>query len=206
MIKSSLHLCTKLSEILRSIKDSHVNMLRSAFSCALCALEKACSLCEDKHERIDRDKVIQNISKLLKHWITDSRVIGGSIFGGTVPLYYTHTRTNWKGKAELKVKLHRKLGWKHLLWSFVDLLYSNSQVWQCLLSLELPREYHILTNWHNIVGDLVKERICCMVSLTLLYISQGHYSKDWVRTRNSEITCALYASIRLIVTWSRSWT
>jgi hypothetical protein len=43
------------------------------------------------------------------------------------------------------------------------------QVWQCLLSLELPRESHsILTDWHNIIGDLVKERIHCVVGLSMV--------------------------------------
>ena len=40
-------------------------------------------------------------------------------------------------------------------------------MWQCLLSLELPQESHVLTDWQNIIGDLVKDRIDCVVSLSL---------------------------------------
>jgi hypothetical protein len=41
------------------------------------------------------------------------------------------------------------------------------QVWQCLLSLKLPQGSPILTDWHNIIGDLVKDRIYYVVRYIL---------------------------------------
>ena len=103
MIKSALHLCTKLSKKLRSTEENQVKLLRSTFSCALCAIENACNLYKGEGDKIDRDKAIVTIRKLLKDWIADKEVIGGSIFGYTVQSYFTRTRASWKGKEELKV-------------------------------------------------------------------------------------------------------
>ena len=106
MVNSSFRLCTKLSEKLRSSEENRVKLLRSAFSCVLCAVEKTCSSYED-HERgkTIHDKAITKIGNLLKDWITDAKVIGGSVFGYTVQsyTYFTRSFTNWKGKEELKV-------------------------------------------------------------------------------------------------------
>ena len=105
MVRSSLRLCTKLSEKLRSNEEKGVKLLRSAFSCALCAIENAHSLYEGEDGLTDRDKAITKIRKLLKDWITHKDVIGGSIFGYTVQSYFTRARTSWKGKEELKVNV-----------------------------------------------------------------------------------------------------
>jgi hypothetical protein len=103
MVKSALHLCTKLSEKLKSSEENQVKLLRSTFSCALCAIENACSLYKDEDNVIDRDAAIAKIRTLLKDWIASKEVIGGSIFGYNVQSYFTRTRTSWKGKEELKV-------------------------------------------------------------------------------------------------------
>ena len=83
-----------------------MKVLRSAFSCVLCAIEKACTL---REEKTVPDKAITKIKNLLKDWIVDQKVIGGSVFGHTVPResynvsYFTRSYANWKGKEELKV-------------------------------------------------------------------------------------------------------
>ena len=109
MVKSSFRLCSKLSEKLRSREENQVKVLRSAFSCVLCAIEKACTLREEEHGKAVPDKTITKIRNLLKDWIVDQKVIGGSVFGHTVPRetysvpYFTRSQPNWKGKEELKV-------------------------------------------------------------------------------------------------------
>ena len=106
MVKSSFRLCSKLSEKLRSSEENQVKVLRSAFSCILCAIEKACTILEEEHVP---DKSITKIRNLLKEWIADKKVIGGYVFGHTAPpegysiSYFTRSYANWKGKEELKV-------------------------------------------------------------------------------------------------------
>jgi hypothetical protein len=110
MVKSSFCLCTKLSEKLRSSEENQVKVLRSAFSCFLTAVERACTLCDEEDGKTVPDKTKIEIRNLLKDWITDERVIGGSIFGHTVlqescsVSHFSHSDTNWKGEKELKVQ------------------------------------------------------------------------------------------------------
>ena len=103
MVKSSLHLCSKLSEKLKSSEEDQMKLLRSAFSCALCAIENASSLYEGEDGLTDREGAIGRIRKVLKDWIADAKVIGGSVFGSTVQSYFTRNYGEWKGKEELKV-------------------------------------------------------------------------------------------------------
>ena len=109
MGNSAFRLCTKLSEKLRSSEENQVKLLRSAFSCVLCAVETTCSTYEDERGKTSHDKAMAKIGNLLKDWITDKRVIGGSVFGSTVPResygvsYFTRSYASWKGKEELKV-------------------------------------------------------------------------------------------------------
>ena len=100
MVKSSLHLCAKLSKKLRSIEENRVKLLRSAFSCALCAIE---NLYKGGGDKTDRDKAVESIRELLKDWIAHREVIGGSVFGHSVQSYFTRSHASWKGKEELKV-------------------------------------------------------------------------------------------------------
>ena len=115
MVKSALRLCTRFSEKLRSSEEKPVTLLRSSFSCALCAVENACKLCEGEGNIINRDEAIVKIRTLLKDWIANKEVIGGSVFGYSVQSYFTRSRTSWKGKKELKVNQYH--GGKHVMCS-----------------------------------------------------------------------------------------
>ena len=78
-----------------------MKLLRSAFYCALCAVENAHSSYEDKANSASCDEAIMKLRSLLKDWIADKKVIGGSVIGYTV-----HSDSaDWKGREELKVKL-----------------------------------------------------------------------------------------------------
>lgn len=113
MVKSALRLCTRLSDKLKSSEEKHVTLLRSTFSCALCAVENACKLSKGDDNIIDRDEAIEKIRTLLKGWIANREVIGGSIFGYSVQSYFIRSHTSWKGKEELKVSQY--LGGKHVM-------------------------------------------------------------------------------------------
>lgn len=103
MVRSSLCLCSKITKKLRSCEESRVKLLGTAFSCALCAVETAHSLYDSEHGKTEKHKTLESLAETLKDWIVDGEVIGGSIFGGSVRNYNTRSRSNWKGKQELKV-------------------------------------------------------------------------------------------------------
>lgn len=105
MVKSSLRLCSKFGVKLRNREEEHVKLLGDAFSCALCAIENTHALYESDIGKSDRGQALDKLGKLLKDWIADENVIGGSIFGHVVTSYWFRSEsTNWKGKQELKVK------------------------------------------------------------------------------------------------------
>ena len=103
MVASSVHLCSKLSSKLNSCEENHIKLLQTAFSCALCAIEKAHSLYTDEHGKVERDSALGMLRKNLNDWITNSAVIGGSVFGRSSHSHLLRNYTSWKGKEELKV-------------------------------------------------------------------------------------------------------
>ena len=105
MVRSSICLCTKLSEKLKSCEKRCVNLLGAAFSCVLCAIENSHSLYEGELGKCDRDKALEVLENTLKDWITKEEVIGGSIFGHSVQSYFLRSRAHWKGKQELEVRV-----------------------------------------------------------------------------------------------------
>lgn len=106
MVRSSLRLCNKLSEKLKSCENGHVNLLGAAFSCVLCAIENARSLYEGELGKYDREKALKDLEDILKKWITNEKVIGGSIFGQSVQTYFLRSNTHWKGEQELTVRVY----------------------------------------------------------------------------------------------------
>ena len=103
VVKSSYRLCQKLAEKLKSSEEDLVKLLGAAFSCALCAIESAQSIYKGEHGKEERAKVLNDLTLTLKSWIALREVIGGSVFGYSVPSYLTRSQLNWKGKQELKV-------------------------------------------------------------------------------------------------------
>ena len=51
----------------------------------------------------DRSKVFGQMKEALRKWIARTDVIGGSMFGGSVPQYGRSTARKYKGDKELKV-------------------------------------------------------------------------------------------------------
>lgn len=54
----------------------------------------------------DKKKVLDQLKKSLSEWITRNDVVGGSMFGGSVPQYGKHTVTKNRSKRELQVHQH----------------------------------------------------------------------------------------------------
>ena len=103
MVASSLKLCSILSKKLQSSEESHVTLLRRAFSCALCAIENANSLYTDEHGKTERVKSFNRLRESIQIWIKSTGVIGGFAFGRSVHSYRFRANTSWRGKEELKV-------------------------------------------------------------------------------------------------------
>ena len=106
MVRSSLRLCGKLSEKLKSYEKRSVNLLGAAFSCVLCAIENGHSLYEGELGKCDREKALKDLENILKNWITSEEVIGGSVFGQSVQNYFLRSHAHWKGKQELAVRVY----------------------------------------------------------------------------------------------------
>ncbi len=99
MVDASILLCSRLRLKLSSSSDTFVDLLKASFSLVLFAVAKFHTVCPiEKYSRIE--KVADALGKLegtLKDWITDERVIGGSMFGGSA-----YTRF-WKAEEEIQV-------------------------------------------------------------------------------------------------------
>lgn len=109
MVKSSVQLCSQLSLKLLNTEKNSVNILKSAFSLALSAIECAHSAYEDKKDMAGRDEVISSLSKILEDWISNGYVVGRKVFGGSNPTLSYATRNSlqyWKGKKELMVSYY----------------------------------------------------------------------------------------------------
>ena len=66
-------------------------------------------------------------------WIVDREVIGGSVFGGSLPIDDS-AMGMWKPKEEL-------------------------DLWQSLLSVKCPSDQHVTEKWHNIAKFYVQKRM-----------------------------------------------
>ena len=51
----------------------------------------------------DRGNILDSIEKALRSWIADKKVIGGSMFGGSVPSY-GNPLAAWKSKGKIELQ------------------------------------------------------------------------------------------------------
>ena len=75
-------------------------MIAEAVLSVLCSLDILASSKGAQQEVMD--KGLSSLSSILHQWITNNRVIGGSVFGYRIPSYKRLT-FDWKGEKELKV-------------------------------------------------------------------------------------------------------
>ncbi len=98
MVDASLILCRRLT--LKLLSGTFVELLKASFSLVLFAIAKFNTVCPNEEKYSKNEKVAGSLGKLegyLKGWITDRKVIGGSMFGGSVKPRY------WSAEEEIAV-------------------------------------------------------------------------------------------------------
>ena len=99
LVDATLLLIRRLLAILKSA-EHHVKVLQASTSLTLFSISRLNSLCLDK-EKAHKDEKIKaafgELKEIFWKWITNSNVIGGSVFGANVRSRY------WKGELELEV-------------------------------------------------------------------------------------------------------
>lgn len=99
-VNAALLLYRRLTTILKSCSQHYVAVLKASLSLILFAVAQL-KICpsEEKDEIIK--EAFARLKGILWEWIVDRKVIGGSVFGGSLPSYYFSG--GWKAKEELEV-------------------------------------------------------------------------------------------------------
>ena len=95
---ATLLLCTNLLPKLMSDAQIYTDLLKVSISAVLLASAQYLN----NKENADNSQVkntFSGIEKCLQQWISNPRVIGGSVFGGCVP-----SKTPWKAREEQEVR------------------------------------------------------------------------------------------------------
>ena len=105
MVKAAVLLYRQLSIQLKSLTPHLVAVLKASMSLILFSVAQLKDLCpsDDKYQK---DEVIAEAFARLKDtlwdWIINRAVIGCSVFGGPLPVYFS---SSWKPKEELEVTI-----------------------------------------------------------------------------------------------------
>ena len=151
MVTTTLSLYTKLTAVLKSRTPHCVEVLKHSVSLLLIAVTqlKAHFPSGGKGEFIKT--AFLSLKESLWKWIVHPDVIGGSVFGGSLPVY-TSSMGMWKRKEELKL-------------------------WQSLLTLECPFDQQVTKEWHKIASAHIQKRIdavsahsCCFCLIVNIYV------------------------------------
>ena len=129
MVTKALLLYRKLTMKLKSHTPHHVDVLKASISLILFAVAQ---LKADRRDEVTK-KTFAGLNTSLWHWITDRDVIGGSVFGGSLPIKDS-AMGMWKPKEEL-------------------------DLWQSLLSVKCPSDQHVTEQWHNIAKAQIQKRM-----------------------------------------------
>ena len=101
MVVAAQMLYTSLTYRLKTRTTHCVEVLKASISLVLFAVAQLKAFCPTN----GKDEVIKGTFASLKDtlwkWIVDREVIGGSVFGGYLPIYYSSAM--WKPKEELEV-------------------------------------------------------------------------------------------------------
>ena len=133
MVTAALLLNRQLTAVLKSHTPHCVEVLKHSISLILSALAqlKVHFPSGEKGEVIQR--AFFSLKDTLWKWIVHPDVIGGSVFGGSLPVY-TSSMGMWKRKEEL-------------------------ELWQSLLTLECPSDQQFTKEWHKIASAHIQKRI-----------------------------------------------
>ena len=134
MVTTTLWLYRQLTAVLKSRTPHCVEVLKHSISLFLIAVAqlKARFPSGEKGELINR--AFLSLKDILWKWIVNPGVIGGSVFGGSLPGYFSPTMGNWKRSEEL-------------------------ELWQSLLTLECPFDQQVTKEWHKIASAHIQKRI-----------------------------------------------
>ena len=101
MVDASLLLFTSLQPQMNSTRKNYVEMLKASISLVLFAAAQLLTVYSKANEQQEATEkvrtVLHRLQDMLWKWITNSKVIGGSIFGGSVK--------SWKAKEEIEVSV-----------------------------------------------------------------------------------------------------
>lgn len=100
MVHAALLLYGKLTVMLKSYIQHYVDVLKASISLILFAVAQLKALCPSD-ENIKG--AFASLKGTLRNWIVDCEVIGGSVFGGNLPAYYSSGMWPWTPKRELEV-------------------------------------------------------------------------------------------------------
>ena len=100
LVKASLLLCETLCESLNNCSENSLNVIAEAILTLLCTLDLL-TINSDLCDR-EKDETLKSLSNILYKWIVKSGVIGGSVFGNSIPSYHQPI-SRWKGEKEVKV-------------------------------------------------------------------------------------------------------
>ena len=98
-------LFNRLTHKLKTCASHCVDVLKASISLILFAIAELKALLPS-NKTYQKDEIIAkrfgNLKDSLWHWIVCSNVIGGSVFGGTLPVQ-SSSSSSWKKKEELEV-------------------------------------------------------------------------------------------------------
>ena len=100
MVHAALLLHGKLTVMLKSCTPHYVDMLKASISLILFAVAQLKALCPSD-ENVKR--AFASLKGTLWNWIVNREVIGGSVFGGNLPAYYSSGMWPWNPRGELEV-------------------------------------------------------------------------------------------------------
>ena len=100
MVRAALLLYRKLTVMLKSYTPHYVDVLKGSISLILFAAAQLKSLCPSD-ENIKG--AFASLKGTLWNWIVNREVIGGSVFGGNLPAYYSSGMWPWNPRGELEV-------------------------------------------------------------------------------------------------------
>ena len=160
MVHAALLLYGKLTVMLKSCTPHDVDLLKASISLILFAVARLKCLCPSD-ENIKG--AFASLKGALWNWIVDCKVIGGSVFGGNLPAYYSSGMWPWNPRGELEV-------------STTQMLY-YCRVSLCLQLFELLNNKLatlftcVCNKSQHFAKSLITDYVCICLSFVMMYSS-----------------------------------
>lgn len=161
MVTAALLLYRELTAKFKGCTPHHVDVLKASISLILFSVAQLKVLFSgDETDEI----AFATLKDTLWTWIVDRDVIGGSVFGGCLPLDYSAI-VKWKPSEEL-------------------------ELWQSFLTLECPPDRQVTEEWYRIADSHIRKRLnevstktrniaCqCNITCTFDHITAGSWQVE----------------------------